>query len=50
MPMFPLRLPDTVLDDVDDWIQEEGVKMSRSEAIRRLLAIALATTRRGGKR
>jgi hypothetical protein len=46
MPVFPLRLPDTVLDDVDDWIQKEGVKMSRSEAIRRLLALGLAATGR----
>jgi hypothetical protein len=47
MPMFPLRIPVATLTAVDAWIREQGGKMSRSEALRRLIDIGLG---RGRKR
>jgi hypothetical protein len=47
-PMFPLRIPAEMLGEVDAWIRSQGLDISRSEAIRRLLAIGLGKDRRKG--
>jgi hypothetical protein len=50
MPMFPLRIEASLMGEVDAWVRKEGLVISRSEALRRLVRAGLASMGRGGKR
>jgi hypothetical protein len=45
-PVVPVRLPKNHLSALDDWRTEQKPELTRSEAIRRLLEIALSHTKR----
>jgi metal-responsive CopG/Arc/MetJ family transcriptional regulator len=42
-PVLTLRLPTALRSAVESWARQQNDKPSRSEAIRRLLEVALAT-------
>ncbi len=46
MPMFPLRIQDSLIADVDAWMRQEGLEISRSEALRRLVRAGLTSMAR----
>jgi hypothetical protein len=43
-PLYGLRVPDELMEQVDNWGKEHGAE-SRSEAIRRLLELGLSIQR-----
>ena len=43
MPMFPLRIEDSLMAEVDAWARKEGLEISRSEALRRLVRAGLTS-------
>ncbi len=46
MPMFPLRIQASLMNEVDGWVRKEGLEISRSEAVRRLVRAGRASVRR----
>jgi metal-responsive CopG/Arc/MetJ family transcriptional regulator len=46
MPMFPLRIEDSLMTEVDTWMRKEGLEISRSEALRRLVRAGLTAMER----
>jgi metal-responsive CopG/Arc/MetJ family transcriptional regulator len=42
MARFELRIPQTLLDAVDDWARRQPSEPNKSEAVRRLIEMALA--------
>ena len=45
--LFQMRVDDAFLEAVDDWRREQKDLPSRSEAIRRLVAMALKSDKKG---
>jgi DNA-binding transcriptional regulator YiaG len=45
-PLFALRLPPGLRSDIERWAKEQNDKLSRSEAIRRLIELALAAPKK----
>ena len=48
-PMDPLRLPRVAVEEIDDWIRQQGEPPSRSEAIRMLIEQGLKTRKGEGE-
>ena len=49
-PLIGVRVPPLTLAAIDGWIVRQKVSLSRPEAIRRLVEIALEGAKKGGKR
>ena len=48
-PLIGVRLPPLTLPAIDGWIAQQKVSLSGPEAIRRLVEMALESTKKGGK-
>ena len=49
-PLIGVRMPPLTLIAIDGWIARQEVSLSRPEAIRRLVEMALEGAKKGGKR
>ena len=48
-PLIGVRVPPLTLAAIDGWIARQKVALSRPEAIRRLVEMALESAKKGGK-